>query len=75
MYDQHVHRAMVLIERDELEEIPAGSAEKVQSYLHQYLPFHKRFQNINTRSLDRALWSYGKFEKGGRFLLPEHAAQ
>jgi len=67
IYDQHVHRAMVFIEKQQLEEIPERGTEKVQQYLDRYLPFHQRFQNINQRSLDKALWSYGRFLKTSRF--------
>lgn len=67
IYDQHVHRAMVFIEQQLLEEIPKQDTEKVQQYLTRYLPFHQKFQGINQRSLDKALWAYGKFIKANRF--------
>jgi len=67
IYDQHVHRAMVFIEQQRLEEIPERDTEKVQQYLTRYLPFHQKFQGINQRSLDKALWFYGKFVKANRF--------
>jgi hypothetical protein len=70
IYDQHVHRAMVFIEEQRREEIPAADADKVQRYLQQYLPFHQRFQKMNRRSVDKALWFYGKFLKTTRFPLP-----
>jgi hypothetical protein len=69
IYDQHVHRAMVFIEQQRLEEIPTADADKVQQYLQRYLPFHKRFQNLNQRSVDKSLWFYGKFVKATRFPL------
>jgi hypothetical protein len=70
IYDQHVHRAMAFIEQRQLEEIPGTDAAKVESYLKRYLPFHERFREVNSRSIDRALWFYGKFVKGSRFPLP-----
>jgi hypothetical protein len=70
IYDQHVHRAMAYIEQRRLEEIPASNVMKVQSYIERYLPFHQRFQGINARSVDCALWFYGKFVKSARFPLP-----
>ncbi len=67
IYDQHVHRAMVFIEQQRLEEIPERDTEKIQQYLTRYLPFHQKFKGINQRSLDKALWFYGKFVKANRF--------
>jgi hypothetical protein len=67
MYDQHVHRAMEMIERGEPGEIPASDAEKVNSYLSRYLRFVQRFEGCDPRQVDRALWAYGKFVKGKRF--------
>jgi len=60
IYDQHVHRAMGFIERQVVEEIPISDAKKVESYIERYLPFHKKFRGINSRSVDRALWFFGK---------------
>jgi hypothetical protein len=70
IYDQHVHRAMALIEQGTREEIPQDDADKVSSYLNRYLPFHKRFDGIDSRRVDRALWFYGKFVKATQFPLP-----
>jgi hypothetical protein len=70
IYDQHVHRAMVFIEKQRLEEIPTADADKVQEYIHRYLPFYQRFQNLNRRSVDKSLWFYGKFVKATRFPSP-----
>ncbi len=67
IYDQHVHRAMSFIENQKIEEIPEKDSDKVQAYLVRYLPFHHRFQGIDQRSVDKALWSYGKFIKAYRF--------
>lgn len=70
IYDQHVHRAMRFIETQQIEEIPTTDDRKVQEYLHRYLPFHQEFQNLNQRSVDKSLWSFGKFIKENRFPLP-----
>jgi hypothetical protein len=67
IYDQHVHRAMVFIEQQRIEQIPARDSEKVRDYLTKYLPFHRKFQGISHRSLDKALWVYGKFLKAYQF--------
>lgn len=45
-------------------------ANKEQSYIERYLPFHMRFKSINAHSVDRALWFYGKFVKAIKFPLP-----
>ncbi len=69
IYDQHVHRAMIFIEQQRLEEIPKADTAKVQQYLQRYLPFYQRFKGLNQRSVDKALWFYGKFLKETRFPL------
>lgn len=67
IYDQHVHRAMSIIEQDRPEELPVRDGEKVRQYLTRYLPFHQKFQGFDQRSLDKAFWSFGKFVKANRF--------
>ena len=69
IYDQHVHRAMSFIEAGEREEISRRDASKVDSYLLRYLPFHSKFSDVDSRTLDRALWVFGKFIKNTRFPL------
>lgn len=69
IYDQHVHRAMVFIEEQRVEEIPSGDADKVGSYVQRYLPFHGQFPGINSRLVDRALWFYGRFLKSTQLPL------
>lgn len=69
IYDQHVHRAMVFIQTGRLEEIPTKDAEKIDQYLDEYLPFHRQFDGLDSRSVDQALWFYGKFLKGTSFPL------
>lgn len=66
IYDQHVHRAMVYIEDQCLEELPLQDNQKVELYLNRYLAFHRRFDG-EQRSIDKALWFYGKFLKLTRF--------
>ena len=61
IYDQHVHRAMQFIQTGAKEEIPTRDSEKISSYIDQYLPFYCRFNGINHREVDKALWAYGKF--------------
>jgi hypothetical protein len=61
IYDQHVHRAMRFIETGLVEEIPAKDPEKVRVYLDNYMAFHKEFDGIGNRLVDKALWAFGKF--------------
>jgi hypothetical protein len=70
MFDQHVYRAMLLIEGQACDELDGKSdVRKIELYLTQYLPFLRRFAGIDPRKLDRALWSYGRFLKQWRFPL------
>ena len=67
IYDQHVHRAMMLIEDREPDELAAkDDKRKIRLYLDRYLPFHRRFAGSDQRSVDRALWAFGKFIKAWR---------
>ncbi len=67
VYDQHVHRAMSVIESGQCEEIEMWSdANRISAYLRRYLPFHAIFVDSHQRSVDRALWSFGKFIKRSR---------
>ncbi len=67
IYDQHVHRAMAYIENRQPNEIPQKDTDKEDQYLKRYLPFHARFDGVNQRQVDKALWSYGKFLKTNPF--------
>ena len=67
IYDQHVHRAMMLIEDREPDELSAkDDRRKIRLYLDRYLTFHRRFAGSDQRSVDRALWAFGKFIKAWR---------
>lgn len=61
IYDQHVHRAMRFIETGVREEIPDKDSDKIEAYIHQYIPFHARFNSMPERAVDKALWAFGKF--------------
>ncbi len=71
IYDQHVHRAMTFILTGELREIPPDDAAKIASYKDEYVRFHHSFDGIDIRSVDpaldrtvdKALWAFGKFLK------------
>jgi hypothetical protein len=63
--DQHVHRAMNLIEKQERRELSEYTEkQQVALYLERYLPFWNRhFGGLDPREVDRALWAFGKFMK------------
>lgn len=69
IYDQHVHRAMTFIENGATEEIPRHGPRKIDSYLQSYLPFHGEFEYVDSRTIDRALWAFGKFLNENNFPL------
>ena len=63
IYDQHVHRAMAFMLNWPEIEIPASDAKRIRNYLEYYRPFFSRFQECDSRLVDRALWSFGLFLK------------
>jgi hypothetical protein len=69
IYDQHVHRAMRFIEAGVREEIPGKDPDKIRAYIDQYMPFHARFDGMPQRSVDKALWAFGKFIGENNFPL------
>jgi hypothetical protein len=62
IYDQHVHRAMTFIkDNGQMEELGKYSHEKkIQLYLDRYLPFFDEFREMDGRTVDMALWRFGK---------------
>jgi hypothetical protein len=59
---------MVFIQTGSPEEIPAYDAQKILSYCQRYLPFYATFDGIDHhRSVDKALWIFGKFLKDATF--------
>lgn len=67
IYDQHVHRAMTMILGGVPQEIPEYDPRKIDSYIRKYCAFHATFAGIDGRSLDKALWSFGKFLSESNF--------
>lgn len=64
IYDQHVHRAMQMIQEDEPREIPSYDPSRISLYLEAFLPFCRaRFDGLAPRRVDRALWACGKYLK------------
>jgi hypothetical protein len=72
IYDQHVHRAMRFIEASLREEIPARDPDKIRAYIDQYMPFHARFDGLPHRTVDKALWAFGKFIGENNFPYEPH---
>jgi hypothetical protein len=64
IYDQHVHRAMALIETGRSTEIPRGDGAKIAAYLDRFVPFYSTFHGLEPRRVDKALWACGKYMKG-----------
>ena len=58
---------MAFILNGEREEIPAKNDPKITSYIERYIPFHATFDSIDIpnqkldRTVDKALWAFGKF--------------
>lgn len=67
IYDQHVHRAMRVLQAGVLEEIPSTDPQKIRTYLNSYMAFHAGFDGIRYRLVDKALWPFGKFLRENNF--------
>lgn len=65
MFDQHTYRAMARINSLPLSEIPDVREQKIGIYFDQFIPFLHQFGQVNQRSLDKALFTYGRFLKWG----------
>lgn len=72
IYDQHVHRAMRLIETGRAQEISTSGPSKIRSYLDEYIPFiEARFAALDPRRIDKALWAFGRTMKWAATLPSE----
>lgn len=63
IFDQHTYRAMAAITQIDPREIPDGRTRKIAAYFDQYVPFVQRFGVSDYRTLDKALFAYGRFLK------------
>jgi len=63
MYDQHVHRAMMYLGTGQACELPNGKRAVIDCYRDHYIDFLEAFEGVAPRSVDRALWAFGKFVK------------
>lgn len=66
IFDQHVYRAMRFILGGTTEEIPETDRLKIATYINDYLPFYAEFDGLDRRSVDKALWAFGKFLSGNK---------
>ncbi len=63
IFDQHVYRAMTVIQRRESDELDKYSdKEKIDFYMDCYIPFYRQLRSLD-RKADKALWMFGKFLK------------
>jgi len=64
IFDQHVCRAFNYIKHKKIKEIPKSPRELEEVYYTEYLPFFKKILKDNNledkRTLDKALWAFGK---------------
>ena len=65
IFDQHTYRAMACIEQLEPRELPDARRRKIEIYLGQFIPFRRNFGDADLRSVDKALFAYGRFLKWG----------
>lgn len=63
IFDQHVFRAMRYLKDRKVMEIPATNKQKYEAYRSEYIPFLKGFESAEQRTVDRALFAFGKFLK------------
>jgi hypothetical protein len=63
IFDQHVFRAMRYIQAGNGAELPIDPNERIRIYTDEYLQFHEAFGVYQDRSVDKALWAFGKFLK------------
>lgn len=63
IFDQHVYRAMRLIDAGRPSELPSSESGKQRAYVDEYMPFIQKLKPKSIRDADRALWTYGKFVK------------
>ncbi len=63
IFDQHTYRAMANITEQGPKEIPGSRSKTLAIYFDKYLKFLASFGETDWRSLDMALFSYGRFLK------------
>ena len=68
IFDQHTYRAMAKLSVLEPKEIPADRDAKLAAYFDQYMVFvSDSFHRAELTSVDRALFTYGRFLKSQYF--------
>lgn len=63
IYDQHIHRAYLYINRLDYKNINANMSDrkKLDFYLNEYLPFVKRMNITDLKAMDEAFFAFGQF--------------
>jgi len=54
---------MIYLKTGQIVELKENDNEKMSKYLRDYLPFYKSLGNFPGRTLDKALWMFGRFLK------------
>ena len=63
IFDQHTYRAMHYMKAGEIIEIDDAHKMKYAVYELEYIPFFAQFKSFEQRTVDRALFAFGKFLK------------
>ncbi len=67
IFDVHVWRAYNYLNKGERKELPSNNLTKIELYKKEYLPFFNELspktKEPNRKSVDEALWAFGKFLK------------
>lgn len=58
---------MRFIDLGKIDEIALKDSDKIRTYLGEYMPFHAQFGRLPQRSVDKALWAFGRFIKENVF--------
>jgi hypothetical protein len=66
IFDQNTYRSMAAMMAYEAREIPHDNPSKINAYFTQYIPFLRKFNAIDERSLDKALFAFGQVLKPHR---------
>lgn len=63
IFDQHTFRAMRYLKNGRIEEIGNTNKKKYESYLNEYIPFLGDLAAPDQRTVDKALFAFGRFLK------------
>jgi len=63
IFDQHTFRAMRYLKTGRIEEIGDSKKQKYAAYMNEYIPFLENMQASDQRTVDKALFAFGRFLK------------